>query len=274
MRLSEPYPTIETLVRLVGEAGQRLAEIEASEGAAGNISIYVGWDIDPRPVFPDSQPVELPIAAPELEGFGFLVTGSGRRLREIAGDPGANLAFVMVGPGGRHGTLFSSPHRLFQRPTSEFNSHVAVHRDQVMRNNLNFHAIIHAQPLHLVYLSHVPRYQETFSMSRSLLRWQPEAIVNLPDGVGFLPFLLPGSPEMMLGNVRLMRDHRVVVWGKHGVMARSDVSVKRATDLIEYAETGARYEYLNLSNHGLADGLTAHELRQICDAFHVEQKFF
>ena len=40
-----------------------------------------------------------------------------------------------------------------------------------------------------------------------------------------------------------LRHHRIVIWAKHGVMARSDVSVKRAADRIEYAETAAKYEY-------------------------------
>ena len=274
MRLSEPYPDITHLMHLIGEAGSRLAEIEASEGAAGNISIYIGWELEPLSVFSIVEPIDLPTTAPELEGYGFLVTGSGRRLREIANDPEANLCYIRVNGGGKKAELYSSPRRLFQRPTSEFNSHVAVHRDQIIHRDLNFHSIIHAQPLHLVYLSHIPRYQETFALSRRLLRWQPETIVNIPQGIGYLPFMLPGSPELMMGNVRMMRDHHLVLWSKHGVMARSDLSVKRASDLIEYAESAARYEFLNLSNHELADGLTHHEIRQICDTFDVEQKLF
>ena len=51
---------------------------------------------------------------------------------------------------------------------------------------------------------------------------------------------------MMAANVARLRDHRVVLWGKHGVMARSDHSVTKAADLIEYAETAAHYEYMDL----------------------------
>jgi rhamnulose-1-phosphate aldolase len=57
-------------------------------------------------------------------------------------------------------------------------------------------------------------------------------------------------------------------------MARSDQSVKRAADRIEYAETGARYEYLNLVNHKVAEGLTVDEIRSICRAFNVQQNIF
>jgi rhamnulose-1-phosphate aldolase len=274
MRVSPPFLTLAEMMSLIGDTGQRLAEIEASEGAAGNISVFIGWEIEPEPYFPISEPFTLPTAAPELAGHAFLVTGSGRRLREISRDPEANLGFLRVEEGGRTGRLFTSPNRLFQKLTSEFNSHLAVHRDQIARNDLNFHAILHAQPLHLVYLSHIGRYQDMLYLNRHVLRWQPESIVNMPEGIGFLPFLLPGSPELMLANVKAMRDHRIVLWAKHGLMVRSDTSVKKACDLIEYAETGARYEYLNLTNHGLAEGLTHQEIRSLCDSIGLEQHIF
>jgi rhamnulose-1-phosphate aldolase len=57
-------------------------------------------------------------------------------------------------------------------------------------------------------------------------------------------------------------------------MARSDVSVKRATDRVEYAETAAKYEVLNLSVGEMAEGLSAEEIRAICKTFNVEQTIF
>jgi rhamnulose-1-phosphate aldolase len=274
MTIEAPYPELDEMLVLIGEAGHRLSEIEATEGAAGNISVYLGWPVDPRRKFPIEEPIALPERVPELEGKAFLVTGSGRRLREIIEAPAANLGFVVVGPGGVMGTLYTAPGRLFARLTSEWNSHLAVHRDYIARSSTNFHAIVHAQPLHLTYLSNIPRYQDTLYLSRQLLRWQPESIVNLPRGIGFIPFALPGSPELMAATVEGLRKHRIVVWAKHGVMARSDLSVKRAEDRIEYAETGARYEYMNLVNGEQGVGLTSDEIRAICAAFDVQQTIY
>lgn len=274
MPVQSPYPDLGEILVLVGEAGQRLAEIEASEGAAGNISVYLGWEVDPRRRFPLEETIPLPTSVPELREGLFLVTGSGRRLREIAHDPEANLGAVRVNPDGQTATLYTSPRRLFERLTSEFNSHLAVHADQISRTGTNFHALIHAQPLHLTYLSHIPRYQHERYLNQHILRWQPECIVQLPEGVGLVPFLLPGSPELMQATMEKLRVHRVVVWAKHGVMARSDASVKRALDRIEYAETGARYEYLNLVNGEMAQGLTPEEIRCLCEQMGIEQKVF
>ena len=274
MPIEAPYPELDELMGLMGEAGQRLSEIEASEGAAGNISVYMGWPVDPRRKFPNIEEIQLPDALPELANASFLVSGSGRRLREIIRDPGANLGFVTINPDGKTARLYTSGRRLFARVTSEFNSHLAVHRDQIISTGTNFHAVIHAQPLHLTYLSHIPRYQDEGYLNQHILRWQPETIVNLPEGVGLLPFLLPGSPALMAGTVEKLRSHRVVVWSKHGVMSRSDNSVKRAGDRVEYAETGARYEYLNLTNNELGTGLTNDEVRAICAAFNIKQTIF
>jgi len=272
--LDAPYPELDELLTLVGEAGRRLSEIEASEGAAGNISVYIGWPLDVRRRFPNVETIELPEAAPKLAGGTFIVTGSGRRLREIIDDPAANLGCVAVDDGGQTGRLYTSPRRLFARLTSEFNSHLAVHHDQVVRSGTNFHAVVHAQPRHLTYLSHIPRYQYEPYLNRHLLRWQPELIVQLPEGIGHVPFLVPGSSELMAATLESLRQQRIVIWGKHGVMARSDISAKRAADRIEYAETAARYEYMNLVNHEQGEGLSVEEVRAIAKLWNIEQDIF
>jgi len=89
-----------------------------------------------------------------------------------------------------------------------------------------------------------------------------------------LPFIIPGSTELMMATVAALRNHRLVLWSKHGVMARSEVSVKRAADLIEYLETSARYEVLNLSAGEPADGLQPDEIRAIARAIGVNQTLF
>jgi len=272
--LTPPYPELDDLLEMMGEAGHHLAEIEASEGAAGNISICLRWPIEVRTRFPVVDEFELPQPVPKLAGATFIVSGSGRRLREIIDDPTAHLACLIVNEGGETAQSYTSYHRRFEHVTSEFNSHLAVHYDQICATETNFHAIIHAQPVHLTYLSHIPRYQNAQYLNTHLLRWQPETIVNLPEGIGFIPFRVPGSPQLMAGNIEALQNHRIVVWAKHGVMARSDISVKRAADRVEYAETAARYEVLNLSVGEIGKGLSADEIRAICDMFNVQQAIF
>jgi rhamnulose-1-phosphate aldolase len=274
MALESPFPELDEFIEWIGEAGQRLSEIGASEGAAGNISIYIGWPVEVRRRFPIVETLVLPDPALVLAGKTLLVTGSGRRLRDIIHEPAANLGALVIAEDGRNAKLYTAPNKYFTRLTSELTSHIAVHCDQVAWTGTNFQALVHAQPPYLTYLSHIPRYHDEITLNRHLLRWQPELIVNLPEGVGMIPFLVPGSPALMKANIEELRSHRVVLWGKHGAMARSDLSVKRAADRIEYAETAARYEYMNLANGEMASGLSHEEIRQICQAFNIQQTIF
>lgn len=228
MSVTPPYPPLSEFITAIGEAGRRLSEISASEGAAGNISAYFGWEIEPEALFPEAQPYDLPYPVPELAGGTIIATGSGRRLREVFDSAEENLAAVTISADGASAVIRSSPRRLFERLTSEFNSHLAVHRDRVTQEQTAFHALVHAQPVHLTYLSHISRYQDERYLNQHILRWEPEGICQIPEGVGFLPFAVPGSEELKQANVAKLRANRIVLWAKHGVMARSDTSVKKA----------------------------------------------
>ena len=272
--LEAPYPVLEDMLQMLGKAGKRLADIGACEGAAGNISIGFTWQADLEPRFPCRIEIELPQAVPELAGATFIVSGSGRRLREIIEEPGANLACLVINGNGHSAIMHTGSECGFRRITSEFNSHLAVHYDQMISRGSNFHAVIHAQPVHLTYLSHIERYQDEHYLSSHLLRWQPETIINLPEGIGVLPFCIPGSEALSTANVAGLRKQRMTLWAKHGMMVRSDTSLAYAVDLIEYAETAARYEYLNLTLGEASAGLSADEIRAICKTFGIQQEIF
>jgi rhamnulose-1-phosphate aldolase len=269
------YPeTLNEVLQSIGAAGWRLNDINAVEAGAGNISVALNWAVDVTSLFPASREIELPYRVPALAGYTILVTGSGCRLRQVAESPRNNLGAVVVHEGGLTGTLHWRKKGNFSKPTSEFNSHLAVHQDQVAARGLPLHAVIHAQPPYLTLLSHIPDYQDTARLNDRILRWEPETIVQLREGVGFLPFMVPGSAELMAANVENLRTYQIVLWAKHGVMARSDTSPLRASDRIEYAETGAMYEYLNLAAGRPAPGLSTEEIGRVVEAFGVDTHLF
>jgi rhamnulose-1-phosphate aldolase len=261
--------TFDDILRSIGEAGQRMTEIDAAEAGAGNISVCVAEPFSLTTVFDASREILLPYPSPALSGHTVVITGSGCRLRSLAKDPERNLGVVVVHAGGMAGTLHYAANGSFTRPTVEFNSHLAVHEDHVRRRGVEFHAIVHAQPLHLTLLSNVPEYQHTAMLNDRLLRWQAETIVHLAEGIGYLPFMVPGSDELTMANLASLRHHQLVLWAKHGVMARSDASALAACDKIEYAETAARYEYMNLAIGGRGTGLTDAELSRVVRTFAV-----
>jgi len=262
------------LLKQMGDVGKQLSEIGATEGAAGNISICVRDTLEVREFFPQMKEIELPTPAPDLAGATVIATGSGRRLRDIAEAPTANLAAIIIEEGGKTGRMFTSVDCPFKRVTSEFNSHLAVHHDQMRSHPIKSHAIVHAQPKYLTFLSHLPNYQDEKFLNSHLMRWQPETILNFPEGIGILPFLLPGSVHLMLETMLCLRDHQIVVWAQHGVMARADESIFHALDLVEYVETAAHYEMLNLSTCGESAGLSPENIRAVAESWNIKQKIY
>jgi rhamnulose-1-phosphate aldolase len=264
--------SVEPLLKEMGETGKQLSEMGATEGAAGNLSICVRDTLEVREFFPQMTMIDLPTPAPDLAGATILVTGSGRRLRDIAEAPRENLAAIIVEDGGKTGRMFTAANTPFKRVTSEFNSHLAVHHDQMRARQIRSHALVHAQPKHLTFLSHIPKYQNETYLNSHLMRWQPETILNFPDGVGILPFLPPGSAHLMLETMLCLRDHALVIWSQHGVMARADGSILHALDLVEYAEAAAHYEVLNLLTGAESAGISPENIRAVADSWNIKQK--
>jgi rhamnulose-1-phosphate aldolase len=267
------FDTLDDVLNSIGAAGARLSAIEASEGAAGNISVLYGWNKWADARFSEYWEIPSPVPVPSLSEAWLAVTGSGRRLREVQHSVGANVALVHVLEGGQMLGIHASPSKLFQKPTSELNTHLALHAKHAVKEG-PVHTVIHAQPLHLTFLSHMAQCSDTPGMNSHVLRWHPELIHHLHDGIGVAPLLVPGSDALMRATVELSERHRVVIWSRHGAIARVSGSIKRACDLIEYAETGARYEFMNLQCGGKAEPISVAALLRICKELGVEQTAF
>lgn len=264
-------PSMADLIAEIGAVGVRMTEIDAAEGAAGNVSVFLR-DLDQLPEYASERRViDLPLAAPALGGGWLLVTGAGRRLRDVTTSPATTICWLHVHEPGQQATMFAGADI---RPTSELNSHLAVHNDQVARRGLRRHVVLHAQPPYLTFLSHIERYGETTALNRRLLRWQAETIIEFPEGIAMLPFEVPSSPEQAEVTMQAMRQHRAVVWQRHGIVTRTDGSVAKAGDLVEYAEAAARYEYLNLQAGEPSGGLSDDQMRLLCERLGVEQTIF
>jgi rhamnulose-1-phosphate aldolase len=252
------------IVQDIGEAGVQLNRLDSTEGSAGNISVFVRELKNLGENFILRQRLTLPKNVPELANCWIVVTGTGRRLRDVSKNPEQNLVVMQIQPDGKHANCYAAADL---KPTSEWNSHLAIHADHVARRDIEYQAVVHAQPHHLTYLSHHPSYASTAQLNQRLLRWEPETIVTFPEGIGLVPFHVPGSAVQMDDTVKHLRQYRLVIWQKHGVVSRSDGSASHAADLVEYAEMAARYEILNLQLGSPSPGLSDEELQAVCKAF-------
>lgn len=256
--------------RELAEASVRLGQLDAIEGAAGNVSLFL--PAETPELMPYLHSVYSERAEFDLSGNGSLppgvliISGTGRRLRDIAKRPGDILCAIAIGDDGG-ATLHRTPGHGVE-PTSELDSHVGVH-SACLAGQPSIHAVIHAQPPKLTWLSHIPAYRSAARLNRQLIRWQPETVVMLPEGIGVLPFEVPGTAKHGVGTAWAMRQQRLVVWAKHGVVARSSRGPLAAVDLIDYAESAASYEVTDLLAGRPADGLSLDEIRAVASRFGV-----
>jgi rhamnulose-1-phosphate aldolase len=259
--MSHVTTRFDRIVEDIGEAGQQLTAIAACEGSAGNISVFVPSLSCP---FDPVEEVDLPALVPSLAGGWVVITAGGRRLRDVSRRPALTIAALHIDDSGRTATLHAAPDT---HPSSELNSHLAIHEDHRRRRAVDHHAVVHAQPLRLVFLSHLPDITTSAELTERLMRWEPETAVVAPDGIELAAFQVPGSPGQMEATVRALAGSNAVVWAKHGIVTRSDVSAAQAADLVEYLEAAASYEVMNLSMGAPAAGLDADEREAVARAF-------
>jgi rhamnulose-1-phosphate aldolase len=259
--MSHVVTPFDRIVEDIGEAGQQLTTMAACEGSAGNISVFVPSLSCPLGAVAE---IELPAPAPALAGGWLVITAAGRRLRDVSRRPEVTIAVLHLDDAGSAATLHAAPG---VRPSSELNSHLAVHDDHRRRRGVDHHVVVHAQPLRLVFLSHLPDVTTSEELGERLLRWEPETAVVAPEGIELAAFQVPGSPGQMAATVRALARSNAVVWAKHGIVTRSDVSATSAADLIEYLEAAASYEVMNLSMGSPAQGLDHGEREAVARAF-------
>lgn len=265
--------TLDALLKDFGAAGARLDHLAAVEAGAGNMSACLAADIEVPASFEKlDDAFQLPLAAKPLEGHTVLVTGSGCRLRDLDTEPEVNLSILKVNEGGETAQWFAHPNRHFQKPTSEFNSHLAVHSDTVDRTGRAENFLIHAQPPKLVLLSHIDELRNDWDFNRTIMRWEPETIVQMPQGIKVLEYMVPGSDELMQANVAGLREHRITLWSKHGLMGISGTGLLDIVDKIEYVEAGATYEVNSrmIQAEPKPRGLSDEEIRRVIKAFGVQ----
>lgn len=269
--MADPGTKVEGWLKELGAAGTMLYDMGAAEGGAGNLSLFLPDNtiglrglllarMSRQHPFPAAKNLNLPTGA-------ILMSGSRRRLRDIAENPEANLCAIEIEENGSTWLHYSDDHPM--EPTSEVDSHLAIHATS-LAGVARPHAVAHAQPPNLTYLSHIPEYANEERFNRQVLRWQPETIVVFPEGIRILPFVTPGSPELGKQTGQAARHNSLIIWSKHGVIAHADRGPLAAVTLIEYAEAAAHYEVLDIQCGRSANGLTIEDLRGIAKRFQID----
>lgn len=170
-----------------------------------------------RPFFYDapSSWVPLGLAVEELAGEFFLVTASGSHMRTIASNPVGSIGIVELDSAGASWrTVWGF--KGGRMPSSEFPSHAAIHAVRSAATEGASRVLYHAHPENIVALSAVMP-ADARVITRALWKAMTEAIIAFPQGVGALPWMVPGGAEIAEATAEVMKRHPACVWAQHGL---------------------------------------------------------
>jgi rhamnulose-1-phosphate aldolase len=238
------------------------------ERNGGNVSLHLmAEEIESfRPFLTEDRVVEIGETIPELAGQFFLVTGSGKYFRNVELDPEEHLGLIEITPDGKSARIlwgFTGG----AVPTSELSAHLKSHRTRQAVTNGASRVIMHCHATNLLAVSYVLDLSSA-ALTRALWEMSTECLVVFPEGVGVLPWMVPGTTTIGEATSVAMEKHALVLWPYHGIFA-SGTTLNEAFGLIDTAEKAAEVLVKVLSMGGKKHSITTQELRNLAARFHV-----
>lgn len=163
------------------------------------------------------QPIGTSV--PELAREYFLVTGSGKYMRNISLKPEDNICLLEVDEKGEQyricwGLVNGG------RPTSELPSHLMNHEVK-KKVDERYRVIYHAHPANTIALTFVLPLEDAV-FTRELWEMATECPVVFPDGIGVVPWMVPGGRDIAVATSKLMKDYDVAIWAHHGMFCAGE----------------------------------------------------
>lgn len=203
----------------------------------------------------------------ELAGKYFIVTGSGKYFKNVIADPEANLGVLRVSDDGEQLELLWGL-KDEAVPTSELPSHFMSHIER-LKVDPNHRVVIHNHATHVIAMTFIHSLDEN-QFTKTLWEMCTECIVVFPDGIGVIPWMVPGSSEIGRETAKKMKAHHAVLWPHHGIFGTGS-SIDEAFGLIETIEKAAQI-YMLIAHHEIQQRITDQELSDLAKAFNVTPK--
>lgn len=239
------------------------------ERNGGNVSLRLtDEDIQPftSEFYSNPRTISLTHPLPHLANHHFVITGSGKFFRNVILDPAANLAVIRINDTGTgYAILWGLTEGGF--PTSELPTHLEAHGIRMRVTNNQDRVIMHCHATNLIALTYVlDLTAECFT--RELWEMSTECLVVFPDGVGIIPWMVPGTDEIGHATSKAIEKHSLAIWAFHGVFGTGP-SLDDAFGLIDTAEKSAEILVKVRAMGGRKQGITTDEFRQLAKRFDV-----
>lgn len=251
------------LINEIAEVAEYLWQRGWAERNAGNISVNIS-DIVPDTTedFNEYPFISLQLAYPKLAGGYFFVTGTGKRMRDLARKPMKNALIIKLNSEADGYWIISQKLNVDNfMPTSELPTHLGIHEMIAERGSIE-KVVMHTHANELVTLTHAKEFCDQEILNRLLWSMHPETMVFVPKGVGFVPYILPGTVDIAVETLKALQNHDVALWEKHGVFAIGK-SVSDTFDVIDILAKSARIFFMCRSANIVPDGLTDNQLAEL-----------
>ena len=211
---------------------------------------------------------EIGETLPNLAGEYFLVTGSGKYLRNVVLDPHANIGLCEIdGEGKQWRIVWGLANGA--RPTSEFPTHLMNHSVRKRVTDGANHVIYHCHATNVIALTYVlPLTDRDFT--RPLWQSATECPVVFPEGVGVVPWMVPGGIDIARATSKKMETFQAAVWAQHSLFV-SGPDFDTAFGLAHTIEKSAEIyvKVLSCGQGHIRQTITDDDLRAIAHDFGV-----
>lgn len=258
MNLSEKIE-LKKYTSQIAEVAKQLVIKGWAERNAGNISINITSLIDEKHKNSISNH-NLDIECPELIGNTILISASGARMREIAINPLNYLCVVYIDSASSYQILFNGRHNELI-PSSEIDTHLLIH-NYIIKNNIDKKVLLHCHATELIAVTHNSKINSSESLSDLLFSMHPELIMFAPEGIAFVPYMMPGTKQIAEKTTELLTNKRILVWEKHGCISLGD-DLWDAYEMIESAAKAANIFFMASSSGYKPEGLKKTELEEL-----------
>ncbi len=234
-----------------------------AERNAGNISVNITGLMQLEfPAGDNRTCIALSMKYPKLAGNYFLVTGTGKRMRDVAREPMKNALIIRLNDDASSYSIISPQADIGNfMPTSELPTHLGIHQ-MIAERGSSEKVVMHTHVTELIAITQCKEFFNPKALNKIVWDMHPETIMFVPKGIGFVPYLLPGSLDIAKETIMALQSHDVALWEKHGVFAIGK-NVADTFDLIDILAKSARIYFLCRSAEIVPEGFTEEQLEEL-----------
>jgi rhamnulose-1-phosphate aldolase len=249
------------------ETTSNLYRLGWDERNGGNISYLLNEDevISYLNVENVIRTIPMTFDASKLAGKYFIVTGSGKFFKNVKEDPAANLGIIRITADGKSYEILWGLEKSGVA-TSELPTHLMNHMKRLSADP-NHRVIIHCHATNLIAMTFTHSLKEE-EFTKTLWEMCTECLVVFPEGVGIIPWIVPGTNEIGEATAEKMEHVRLVIWPHHGIFG-AGTAMDEAFGLIETAEKAAQVYTIVCAQGGKKQTITDKQLQDLAVAFNV-----